>query len=67
MAGWPEPRAAVAAAPLLRGDDVMTRFGLTPGPAVGALLSRAREAQALGLVRTRDEALTYLDSTDGDP
>ena len=67
MAGWPEQRAAVVAAPLLRGDDVMARFGLAPGPAVGALLSRAREAQALGLVRTRDEALSYLDSTGGDP
>ena len=67
MAGWPEQRAAVTAAPLLRGDDVMARFGLAPGPAVGALLSRAREAQALGLVRTRDEALTYLDSTEDDP
>ena len=38
MAGWPEQRAAVTAAPLLRGDDVMRRFGLAPGPAVGALL-----------------------------
>jgi hypothetical protein len=67
MAGWPEQRAAVAAAPLLRGEDVMTRFGLPPGPAVGALLGRAREAQALGLVRTRDEALAYLDSSEDDP
>jgi len=38
----------------------MTRFHLPPGPAVGALLSRAREAQAVGLVRTRDDALRYL-------
>ena len=53
--------------PLLRGEDVMTRFSLAPGPAVGALLSRAREAQALGLVRTRDEALGYLDSSGDDP
>jgi hypothetical protein len=41
----------------------MTRFGLAPGPAVGHLLERAREAQDLGLVRTREEALAYLDSS----
>jgi hypothetical protein len=45
----------------------MAHFGLAPGPAVGALLHRAREAQALGLVRTRDDALAYLDSPGGDP
>ena len=67
MAGWVEQRAASAAPPLIRGEDVMTRFGLPPGPAVGALLSRAREAQDLGIVRTREEALAYLDSSGGDP
>jgi poly(A) polymerase len=67
MAGWLEQRTVADAPPLLRGEDVMQRFGLTPGPAVGALLSRAREAQAVGLVRTREEALAYLDSSDGDP
>jgi UTP:GlnB (protein PII) uridylyltransferase len=67
MAGWQEQREATAAPPLLRGEDVMARFRLAPGPAVGALLSRAREAQALGLVRTREEALGYLDSSGNDP
>ena len=38
----------------------MAAFGLAPGPEVGRLLARSREAQALGLVRTRDEALTWL-------
>jgi len=67
MAGWQEEQEANAAPPLLRGEDVMQRFGLDPGPAVGALLTRAREAQALGLVRTREEALRYLDSSADDP
>ena len=49
-----------AAPPLVRGEDVMAAFGLPPGPAVGRALRRAREAQALGLVRTRDEALAWL-------
>ena len=67
MAGWQEQRSAIAAPPLLRGEDVMAHFSLPPGPAVGALLQRAREAQALGLVRARADALAYLDSSGGDP
>jgi hypothetical protein len=51
----------------VRGDDVMRRFGLPPGPAVGDLLRRAREAQDLGLVRTAEEALAFLDSTGSAP
>jgi putative nucleotidyltransferase with HDIG domain len=46
--------------PLVRGEDVMAAFGLPPGPDVGRLLRRAREAQALELVRTREEALAWL-------
>ena len=67
LRGWEEQPAGIGAPPLLRGTDVMERFGLSPGPAVGRLLERAREAQALGLVTTRDEALAYLDSSPGDP
>jgi poly(A) polymerase len=57
-----EEPAALAAAepPLVRGEDVMAALGLTAGPAVGAALRRVREAQALGLVRTREEALDWL-------
>jgi poly(A) polymerase len=67
LRGWQERQAGGDAPPLLRGEDVMERFGLPPGPAVGGLLERAREAQALGLVTTRDEALAYLDSPTGRP
>ena len=49
-----------AAPPLVRGEDVMAALALSPGPAVGEALRRAREAQALGLVATRDEALAWL-------
>jgi hypothetical protein len=51
-----------AAPPLLRGEDVMARFRLEPGPRVGWLLAQAREAQDLGRVGSREEALAYLDS-----
>jgi putative nucleotidyltransferase with HDIG domain len=62
LRGWEERQVSGDATPLLRGGDIMERFCLAPGPAVGRLLERAREAQALGLVATRDEALAYLDS-----
>jgi poly(A) polymerase len=66
LGGFQEQRREATAPPLVRGDDVMQRFSIPPGPAVGHLLERAREAQALGLVRTREEALAYLDSSRGD-
>jgi poly(A) polymerase/tRNA nucleotidyltransferase (CCA-adding enzyme) len=62
MRGWAEQRVVAAAPPLLRGEDVMARFRLEPGPRVGWLLAQAREAQDLGRVGSREEALAYLDS-----
>jgi poly(A) polymerase len=67
LGGWEEQQAVEAAPPLLRGEDVMARLGLSPGPAVGRLLVRVREAQALGRVGTREEALAYLDSLSAEP
>jgi len=68
LRGWEETaRAGVEAAPLVRGEDVMARFSISPGPEVGRLLERAREAQSLGLVSTREEALAYLDSPASEP
>ena len=67
LQGWEEtPRAGAGAVPLVNGEDVMARFGIPPGPEVGRLLERAREAQGLGLVTTREEALAYLDSPAGE-
>jgi hypothetical protein len=60
LAGEPAAAQEAAEPPLLRGEDVMAALGLAPGPEVGEALRRAREAQALGLVRTRDEALVWL-------
>lgn len=62
MRGWAEQRVAAAAPPFVRGEDVMARFRLEPGPRVGWLLAQAREAQDLGRVGSREEALAYLDS-----
>lgn len=60
LRGWEEDRVQVAAPPLLRGEDVMAAFGIPPGPEVGRLLTLAREAQDLGVVTTREEALAHL-------
>ncbi|MGH7353901.1 MAG: HD domain-containing protein, partial [Candidatus Rokuibacteriota bacterium] len=67
LVGWRQQEAALGAGALLTGDDVMARLGIRPGPEVGHHLDRLREAQALGLVRTRGEALAYLDSSAGAP
>ncbi len=45
---------------LVDGNDLMSVFGLSPGPGLKVLLEAVREAQAEGLVRTREEALAYL-------
>ena len=58
MSGWREESEAQAAPALLRGEDVMTAFGLSPGPAVGRLpvmtaVWRARRCRALMLCPAR--------------
>jgi len=60
LAGEAPAAREAAEPPLLRGEDVMNALGLVSGPRVGAVLRRAREAQALGTIRTRDEALAWL-------
>jgi len=64
MRGVADEARAAGTPPLLRGEDVMAAFGLGPGPEVGRLLGRAREAQALGLVWTPADALEYLRRAD---
>ena len=46
----------VAPAPLLGGQDVLA-LGVGPGPAVGAALEAVREAQMIGEITTREQAL----------
>jgi poly(A) polymerase/tRNA nucleotidyltransferase (CCA-adding enzyme) len=60
MEGAAEASAVAATPPLLDGDDVMAAVGIGPGPMVGRLLAALREAQALGHIRTREEALASV-------
>jgi poly(A) polymerase len=52
--------------PLLRGRDLMTLFGLDPGPQLGRILNHLAELQAEGEITSADEAIAtvrkYLDA-----
>ena len=48
---------ALAAPPLLNGRDILDRLGVKPGPEVGRLLKKVREAQLDNEVKTFQEAL----------
>ena len=53
--------AQVVAPPaLINGEDVMALLDLAPGPRVRDWLEQVREAQALGQISTRAEALAFL-------
>jgi poly(A) polymerase len=45
---------------LLSGDDLVERFGLRPGPAIGELLRELQTAQAAGEVLTRAQAEAWV-------
>ncbi len=51
------PPAATGAARLVAGEDLMEAFDLPPGPLIGDLLEAIKEGQALGDVKTREDAL----------
>lgn len=54
---WEEQSTVVSPPPLLGGDDLLEALGLTPGPRIGQLLRQIREAQAVGEIGTREDAL----------
>jgi len=53
-------RVQLETPPLLNGRDLMERFGLRPGPGLGALLGQVREKQLDGELLDRDEALAFV-------
>jgi hypothetical protein len=46
--------------PLVRGDNLIGVLGLAPGPFLGVVLDRVREAQAMGLINSLEEGLVYV-------
>jgi len=59
---WQERVDSPPALPI-DGRDVMRTLQLKPGPEIGRILDRVREAQEDGTVRTRRQALAYLRTT----
>jgi len=58
LTAWFERRdRLVEPPPLVRGGDLIAAFDLEPGRIVGELLEAIREAQAMGHVLTREDAL----------
>lgn len=56
--------AAVKPVQVITGLDVMQRLHLKPGPAVGAVLEAVAEAQVEGKIKTRQDALAFLQTVD---
>ena len=57
---WQDLSRAPAPERLLDGRDIMKALKIPPGPRIGELLERVREAQAEGEVKDRDEALALI-------
>lgn len=58
---WWEKPEQVEPPSLIDGNEIMEVLSLTPGPQLGKLLSALREAQAVGDVKSRQEALLFLE------
>jgi tRNA nucleotidyltransferase/poly(A) polymerase len=56
---WEKPEETVAPPRLINGLDVMNEYQLQASPRIGQLLEAIREAQAVGKVSTREEALAF--------
>jgi poly(A) polymerase len=49
---------------LVDGEEIMRALGIPPGKAVGALMSKLKEAEIWGRVRTKEDALQFLKNID---
>jgi len=46
---------------IISGDEIIDRYKLSPGGAIGELVEFVRENQAAGIIATKDDALIILD------
>ena len=46
--------------PLIRGDEIINKFGLTPGPEIGEILKFVEKERALGNISTKNNALKKI-------
>jgi len=62
LENWWEKRDETIAPPqLVNGDDLMKANNLKPGPFIGKILEAIKEAQAVGEISTKEEALRLAD------
>lgn len=59
---WEYRTERVNPPPLTDGHDLMSEFGLQPGPQLGDLLEAVREAQATDQIHSREEAIAFVRS-----
>jgi tRNA nucleotidyltransferase/poly(A) polymerase len=59
-AWWDKPEENVKPPSLLDGHALIKALDLKPGPIIGRLLEQLREAQAMGQVITREDALRFV-------
>jgi putative nucleotidyltransferase with HDIG domain len=68
-AWWEKPAESVSPPTLLTGSDLIEEFKMKPGPRIGELLAALREAQAIGEIQDREQALLFtrawLDNNQG--
>jgi tRNA nucleotidyltransferase/poly(A) polymerase len=57
QAWWEHPQESLSPPPLITGHNLIDELNLSPGPIVGKILEEIREAQVMGLVTNREEAL----------
>jgi putative nucleotidyltransferase with HDIG domain len=59
-AWWEKPEEMIYPPNLLTGDDLISYFGLKPGPTIGRLLESLRLAQVESRVMTREQAFEHV-------
>ena len=63
---WEKPQESISPPKLLDGNDLMAELKLEPGEQLGRLLEAVREAQAIGKVVTREQAIIFSRDWVGD-
>lgn len=54
---WEKREQSITPPPVVNGDDLIGMFHLEPGPVIGTLLEAIKEAQAVGEIQSREDAM----------
>ena len=61
-AWWERTEDSIAPPMMVNGQDLIDGLGLEPGPQIGQLLAEIREAQVVGEINNKADALTFAQS-----